>query len=410
MKKLCYSFLCILLFQISFSQSWNQKSDFPAMARFASIGFENNGFGYICGGSSGNTGTSTHYNELWQYNPVNDSWISRSSFPGTVRRGMISFTIDSLSYVGLGYNYNLNQLFNDVYSYNPNTNSWSPIATFPGGATRNISSVALMGKGYVVGGGYQRGTSTLSNQLWEYDPVSNTWTQKSNFPLGGRMAGTVFASDSLLYYGLGHNGSTTYSDFWAYNPQNDVWTAVDSFPSLSRFGASVIVINGKAIVGGGSELISGAINYPDYYAYDMTSDNWVAVPLFVNSKRWYSATFTIGNKGYIALGGDSTRNIMLNDVWEYIDTTLVTNLTKAARLESDLSIYPNPTQGVLKIKNTSNQLINISIRNISGQELRTLILSGGSNQVIDISELAKGIYFYHVKHEKGEYMGKIVLN
>jgi N-acetylneuraminic acid mutarotase len=405
MKKLIIGLFLSLIITLGFSQSWSQQFDFSAPPRSSATGFSNGNYGYLCGGSLDNI---THYNELWQYDPTIDRWFSRASFPGTARRNLISFTIDSLSYVGLGYNYSNNQIYNDMFVYNPNSDSWLQIATFPGSATRGSSAITHNGKGYVVGGTLPRGTIAPTNHLYEYNPINNTWTQRANFPGGARSGGVTFSSDSAIYFGLGHNHSTAFNDLWAYSPNTNVWRIVDSFPGVARHNASAFLVNGKAIVGGGLSVMV-TLAHQDYYSYDMAQDSWTLIPNFTNGRRATSAAFTIGNKAYLVTGLDSLANA-LKDVWKYTDTTLVTNLNKESKAEFDLSVYPNPTQGIINFKNTSGRLLNASILNVRGQKVRSFSINGISDYNVDISDLSKGLYFYHVIGEEGQYSGKIILN
>ena len=79
---------------------------------------------------------------------------------------MISFTIDSLSYAGLGFNVSTNTIHKNLYNYNATTDSWSAKQSFPGLGGRNTTSTSLYGEGYFFCGGGGTGSSFLSNQVW----------------------------------------------------------------------------------------------------------------------------------------------------------------------------------------------------------------------------------------------------
>jgi hypothetical protein len=60
---------------------------------------------------------------------------------------------------------------------------------------------------------------------------------------------------------------------------------------------------------------------------------------------------------------------------------------------SDLSIYPNPTFGELKITGEKEQLQNLQLFNSIGQQIKMNILVDGNNSItIDISNLESGVY------------------
>ena len=294
-----------------------------------------------------------------------------------------------------------------MYAYNPSIDSWSSVAVFPRSITRGSRAATVNGKGYVMGGTVSRGSATVTNRLYEYDPIMDVWTQKANFPGGGRTGGIVFLLDSNFYFGLGHNHSVDFNDLWKYNPRLNLWSIVDSFPGLPRFNASVFVVNGKAIAGGGARYgVSGAIS--DYYCYDIINDNWSVVPNFSNNKRFASITFSLGGKGYIATGLDSTRVNTLNDVWEYTDTSFVTSLLAPVKPKNAYIIYPNPAVNDIMIKSKSDGLIDLI--DIRGKILKRDI-SIDANQVlrIDLEGLDKGIYFIQIQSQEGQNSQKFII-
>ena len=63
--------------------------------------------------------------------------------------------------------------------YNTVTNSWIALANFPGIQRFTGSGFSINGKGYITCGINGFGNPYL-NDLWEYDPASNTWSQKKS--------------------------------------------------------------------------------------------------------------------------------------------------------------------------------------------------------------------------------------
>lgn len=61
----------------------------------------------------------------------------------------------------------------------------------------------------------------------------------------------------------------------------------------------------------------------------------------------------------------------------------------------DLSIYPNPTSGKLKISGNKEQLKNLQLFDSAGQKVRINILASECHNVtIDMSDLTLGVYFF----------------
>jgi N-acetylneuraminic acid mutarotase len=105
-------------------------------------------------------------------------------------------------------------------------------------------SFSIAGKGYFAGGNQAVG---ISKALWQYDPSSDTWNKKADFPY--ETYGSVgFSLNNKGYIGLGHAGS----EFWQYDPEKDAWSKTVNFIPGFRTGAKAIVIDNKAYVGLGS--------------------------------------------------------------------------------------------------------------------------------------------------------------
>jgi N-acetylneuraminic acid mutarotase len=86
--------------------------------------------------------------------------------------------------------------------------------------TRNSAvGFSIGNKGY-VGTGYGDGP-TLYNDFWEWDQVSNVWTQNVNFGGMARNAAVGFSIGNKGYVGTGVTGinpNYAFQDFWEYDP------------------------------------------------------------------------------------------------------------------------------------------------------------------------------------------------
>jgi N-acetylneuraminic acid mutarotase len=76
--------------------------------------------------------------------------------------------------------------------------TWSQKANMLGNARYNLLGFALGNKGYVAGGTY--GGLSVTSDCQEFDPSSNTWTEKAPMPYAFR-AGAAF--------GVSGRGNTT---------------------------------------------------------------------------------------------------------------------------------------------------------------------------------------------------------
>jgi len=75
--------------------------------------------------------------------------------------------------------------------------------------------------------------------------------------------------------------------------------------------------------------------------------------------------------------------------------------------ESGLSIYPNPTNGLLTIKSMQSEYHLIKITSLNGQLKYSSIMEGTSQQ-IDISSFQKGVYFITIRLKNFVITRKII--
>lgn len=97
-------------------------------------------------------------------------------------------------------------------------------------------------------------------------------------------------------------------------------------------------------------------------------------------------------------------------VWEYNTcNTVATSLNDWA--EMDIEVFPNPMQDetTLRFNNISTQDLNISLMNISGQQLRSWSDLNTSELRISRGNLPAGLYFIRVQDGKGNQITKKVM-
>lgn len=105
---------------------WIQKANFPGVATHEGVGFTINGKGYIVGGTIKYPNWT---NEVWEYNPSNDSWIKKSNAPIDGLREPVAFVIGNKAYIGTGMNGT--SLINDFWEYDPAIDKWTVKTKFP---------------------------------------------------------------------------------------------------------------------------------------------------------------------------------------------------------------------------------------------------------------------------------------
>ena len=89
-----------------------------------------------------------------------------------------------------------------------------------------------------------------------------------------------------------------------------------------------------------------------------------------------------------------------------IQLLLGANTSVSETVLEDVSIYPNPSNGVINIK-TSSDLLNVNVFDISGKIVHSTTLNG--NLSIDLSQLEKGSYIIELRNSTGIYKETITI-
>jgi len=75
---------------------------------------------------------------------------------------------------------------------------------------------------------------------------------------------------------------------------------------------------------------------------------------------------------------------------------------------ANITIYPNPTAGELRIANGEWTMESIDVLDIYGRKIECKIVNIKSEIVIDISHSPSGVYFVTIKTDKGVVTKKVV--
>lgn len=264
-------------------------------------------------------------------------WIEVDEFTGTGRSEGISFTIGETFYYGLGYNGKEDAFQSpserymlDFYS-NDGGSQWIELAAFPGKQRRGTFSFAANGKGY-IGGGYFDDTyedAIYYSDLYEYDPVANTWTLIDTLTAIGDLADAAsFVIDDVAYVVGGRSDEDDHQRLcWKFDSDTKTFTAAGQ-PGNKRSAGFTFVIDGIAYLGGGYSN-NGLVE--EFESYNPATDTWNKdlYDLYLSSsytddishyddpldlRRYYTAAFVLDGKGYIAGGLSGS---VLRDCWEY---------------------------------------------------------------------------------------------
>ena len=99
---------------------------------------------------------------------------------------------------------------------------------------------------------YNIGGNQSERNCEAYNPVTNTWTAKTNMPGGGGAVAVTVYNGLIYTFGGSGSGWQPYSNVYAYNPQNDTWVQKQNMPT-ARFGLLTYLVGNKIYAIGGSQ-------------------------------------------------------------------------------------------------------------------------------------------------------------
>lgn len=247
--------------------------------------FQASGIGYLFGGMT-TTGSSSDQTTVDSYNPVANSWTTRSPL-GTARNGIQHFLLGGLNYLVGGALYQTATSI--VQSFSEVTGTYATMTSLP--VATSTTTWQLNGDGYTVGG-----TGGVI-AIYRYVASTNAWTQPSSLNTA-RSSQAGFAVRGYGY-SCGGNGYTTATNVVErYNDFTNVTTTRTSM-NTSRSSPAGFGLNSVGYVTGGLNTSANAISSSEFY--DPDANSWTTVSGSMTA-RGRHASFASGGFGYNAIG------------------------------------------------------------------------------------------------------------
>ena len=137
---------------------------------------------------------------------------------------------------------------------------------------------------------------------WEYDIISDTWSQKKVILL--EMTDTIlFILELVIMLTLGLDMEVylglevilhqihIYNDFYRYNPLNDSWLQLNDFPSEARVAGTQFSYNGKGYVLSGDGDDHGPLDSGEFWEYNPLNDSWNQLTSHPGGAIWAPGNF-----------------------------------------------------------------------------------------------------------------------
>jgi len=169
---------------------------------------------------------------------------------------------------------------NDIWMYNPVSNTWSRGSDAPMTRGTHVAVWDTQNNQMIVYGGESVYASYQYYQdTWTYNPTTNTWTQRADGPGRRNWATGVWDlvhDQMIMFGGYHHPTDSALGDTWAYVPLTDTWVRKTDGPGARL--SHMAVWNSKdnvMIVFGGRSLTYGQYgSWNDTWVYDPQMDQW----------------------------------------------------------------------------------------------------------------------------------------
>lgn len=274
------------------------------------------------------------YKDFYEYDPSTNQWTKcTNDFGGTARQNAVCFVVDNKAYVGTGAD--SNGTTGDFWSFDGT--SWTKLLSkFSGEERGSATSFVINNKAYVSGGFYDGSYSMQLSDVQEYDPATDTWTEKEyadglNLPINGATAFTYNGKGYICY------GNKKF--VVSYDP---VTNKIENLGDVFNFG-----------------------------------DN-----------RDYPISFVFEGIPYVGLGSNG-----LFTTTYYSD---IVPLPGATGIEipaiNAIQVYPNPVKESFRIDGIAENTA-VTVSDISGKIVLQSIVA--PNEAVPVGYLPKGVYIVH---------------
>jgi len=239
------------------------------------------------------------------------------------------------------------------------------------------------------------------NYLTLYRRLPSSWVI-SNYGEVGNLEENVYdfsLSNNQIFFVSDHFGNNDSVSVMPID-SSDWLYSMDSFeiPKSDQIHTKIEVNGDKMFIGSNFYMLGMTRKFPLLY-YQKVDANWIYQKTFYGTGPYQDDYFgsSIACQGNtLIIGAPGEGYILSYGKAYYINTT---NLTTSEFVRKQSSIYPNPTQHSVFIKNNSeNLIVKIGIQGITGNLLFT---EDQDFEQLSLDKLSSGIYFMKLYYNNG---------
>ena len=285
-------------------------------------------------------------------------------------------------------------------------------------------STSLSSDGSILAvGAVSRNTgATAASYSIIYENVLGTWTQIGQVinavsPLDQSGRSVSLSSDgSIVAIGAINNNNANGSisgHVRVFENVSGTWTQIGSDiigeASGDQSGGSVSLSSDGSIVAiGATRNSANGQSSGHVRVYQNTSNTWSQVGSDIDGEEaqdYFGGNVSLSGAGDKLVVGATTlfTSATKNGFAKVYDLSGVLSSDKFT--QANFTIYPNPATEVLNIKLQDNAILeNVTIYNNLGQKIKTI-----KQNTVDVSTLAKGLYFVEVTTNQGKASKKVIV-
>lgn len=283
---------------------------------------------------------------------------------------------------------------------------------------------------FILNGGGYIGAFTQDNQN-NYACIGMTSLPVTAFLISGDNPNTAMIegaveNEQILFFALSYTGhlfelESNESFYYANASASEISQGAFNFACLQQQPMAGCTDANACNYTPAATIDNGSCTYVDFnLTYDnvnntITSDidetiesiyfyNWYldGVPVLSDGDN----TYTPNQNGIYSLEiGIDVVNPNINDLCVGTQSIEITGLS-IKELNKIISIYPNPSNNLLTITNTSGEILHLSIYSVIGNLMREESLNNIEN-IISVKEFAEGMYFFHLTDGERQSIHKI---
>ena len=227
-----------------------------------------------------------------------------------------------------------------------------------------------------------------------YAPIAGTGTGNTfTANLTGLTPNTSYTFKAFITF----NGTTVYGTEMSFTTENQ---QQETCPAPTNVEATNITDNSAVI----SWTQQGDVTSWDVNYRVTGADSWNTVSTTSNPHTLVGLT---GSTSYEVQVIAHCTNGVTSDPSATI--TFMTTGINDYTLDNSVTVFPNPTTGMIQIQNSESRMENVEVYDAYGKLLNTMIVNDHTAN-LDLSGYAKGTYFVRVTTEKGVVTKRVVKN